>query len=628
MTYTTSLTMRVYRGLAVAAAGAAYLLVLLGGLVRLSGAGLACPDWPLCHGHVIPPLEGRVLIEYAHRLVAALVSLLVVLTAAAAFQVRRLVPPAGPVAGIVLGLVAAQIILGGLTVKLLLTPLLVTTHLGVAMLFLAGLLVQAIVALEGDHGIPESAPACRRLALGTTLATYVMILLGGYLGSSGAGLACPDLPLCRGGALFPPSWAAHVHMLHRGWALVVAVLVLATARAARRAGRPALAAAGGLAAALVLLQIGIGILNIVTRLAPLVQGAHLALAAALFATLVVLSALSGPLGRTAPRRVRFPRPGEALPTIAGGSVDDHMDALPWVPSGPAPSAGQTLLGTAGDYLALMKPRIILLLLITTSTTMIVAAPHHLGLRVLLLTLLGGTLAAGSANAVNMYFDRDIDAVMRRTCLRPVPAGRLHPTQALGFGIATGLLSIAVMAGGVNLLSAALSTAGLLFYVGVYTLWLKRSTPQNIVIGGAAGAVPPLVGWTAATGHVALPAVVLFAIVFLWTPPHFWALALGKTEDYRAAGVPMLPVVRGDRETRRQMFAYSLILFAATVLLYTPLHTLGPIYLVSAALLDALFVALAWAVLAKRRRAEAALFGYSIVYLGLLFAAMVVDRLGT
>jgi len=275
----------------------------------------------------------------------------------------------------------------------------------------------------------------------------------------------------------------------------------------------------------------------------------------------------------------------------------------------------------------MKPRIILLLLITTCTTMIVASPHHVVLRILLLTLLGGTLAAGSANAFNMYVDRDIDALMRRTCLRPVPAGRLRPSQALGFGAVTGLLSIGVMAWGVNALSAVLSTAGIIFYVGVYTLWLKRTTPQNIVIGGAAGAVPPLVGWAAATGHIGLPAVVLFAIVFFWTPPHFWALALGKADDYRAAGIPMLPVVRGERETRVQIFAYSLVLSAVTLLLYAPLHVLGLVYVASAVLLDAIFVLLAWAVLRQRRPAlEMALFGYSILYLGLLFAAMVVDRL--
>jgi heme o synthase len=245
----------------------------------------------------------------------------------------------------------------------------------------------------------------------------------------------------------------------------------------------------------------------------------------------------------------------------------------------------------------------------------------------LLTLLGGTLASGSANAFNMYADRDIDAVMARTCLRPVPSGRLRPSQALGFGLATGAVSIAVMAWGVNALSAALSTAGILFYVGVYTLWLKRSTPQNIVIGGAAGAVPPLVGWAAATGHLGAPALVLFAIVFFWTPPHFWALALGKTEDYRAAGIPMLPVVRGPAETRRQILVYAVVLAMTTLILFTPLHTCGGVYLAAAVGLNAVFVGLA--VLVARGRtawAPPALFGYSILYLGLLFGAMVVDRL--
>lgn len=285
------------------------------------------------------------------------------------------------------------------------------------------------------------------------------------------------------------------------------------------------------------------------------------------------------------------------------------------------------LGIAADYLALMKPRIIVLLLMTTWTTMVVASPHHVDPRVLLLTLLAGTLAAGSANALNMYVDRDIDALMSRTCLRPVPAGRLRPDQALQFGVVAGLLSIGVMARGVNLLSAALSTAGIVLYVAVYTLWLKRRTPHNIVIGGAAGAVPPLVGWAAATGHLELPAIVLFAIVFLWTPPHFWALALRKADDYRAAHVPMLPVVRGHLETRRQIFLYSLALSIATLLLYAPLHTLGPVYLVGALLLDTVFVLLAWRVWENRSpRTESTLFGYSILFLALLFAVMVVDRL--
>ncbi|HEX4835324.1 MAG TPA: heme o synthase, partial [bacterium] len=619
--------MRRYRVLAVATAAAAYALIVLGGLVRITGAGLACPDWPLCHGRLIPPLEGRVVIEYAHRLAAALVSALVIVTALEAFRIRRRVAPAGPLAILVMALVAIQVIVGGLTVKLQLTPALVTIHLGIAMLFLAALLVQAVVALgEPDAPLPV-ASGFRGLAVAAAGATYVMILIGGYVGSSAAALACPDLPFCRGTALVASGWPAYLHMLHRAWALVVITLVLATANAAPRTAIRAITAAANLALLLVFVQVVAGMVNVATRLAPVAQGAHLALAAALFGTLVVLGSLPILAGEPTPLP-GGPGRGDrrALPTIAGGSVEDPAEALPWTPPAGRSSAIRSAVATAADYLALMKPRIILLLLITTCTTMIVASPHHVAVRILLLTLLGGTLAAGSANAFNMYIDRDIDAVMQRTCLRPVPAGRLRPAQALGFGVATGLLSIVVMAWGVNALSAVLSTAGILFYVGVYTLWLKRTTPQNIVIGGAAGAVPPLVGWAAATGHVALPAVALFAIVFLWTPPHFWALALGKADDYRAARVPMLPVVRGDQETRRQIFIYALALTAATLLLYAPLHALGIVYLAAAVLLDGLFVFLAWAVLVKRSpRAEMALFGYSILYLALLFGAMVVDR---
>ncbi len=279
-----------------------------------------------------------------------------------------------------------------------------------------------------------------------------------------------------------------------------------------------------------------------------------------------------------------------------------------------------------DYAALTKPRIVLLLLVTTVTAMIVASPRHLSSLTLVLTLLGGALAAGSANAFNMYLDRDIDALMPRTRLRPVPSGRLRPVQVLGFGATAGLLSIAILGWGVNPLSAALSLAGIVFYVAVYTVWLKRRSSQNIVIGGAAGAIPPLVGWAAATGHVGLSAAALFGIVFLWTPPHFWALALRKADEYRAAGVPMLPVARGEPETRRQIFAYALVLTAATLLPYAPLHALGSLYLAAAAVLDGVFVWLAWAVLRRRPGADAALFGYSIVYLAALFVAMAADRL--
>jgi heme o synthase len=631
-----STSIRLFRAFAVATAVAAYLLVLLGGLVRITGAGLACPDWPLCHGRLIPPLEGLVLIEYGHRLLAASVSALVLVTAVLAWRARRDIPRAGRLALGVLVLVAVQIVLGGLTVKWRLTPGLVATHLGVAMLFFAGLLVQGTNAFRPAGA--AAPPAFRRLAFAAAAATFVMIVIGGYVGSSGAALACPDLPLCRNGMLLPADALSRIHMLHRFWALIVTALVVWTAWAATRLRIRRLTAAARAALLFLVLQLAAGVLNVATRLAPAVQGLHLGLAAALFAALVVLAAAAvlprpaaepaAAAGAGAWSRAGLPR--RAMPTIAGGSVDEPGTVEFGAATGTADFAGTPLsrfAETARDYLALMKPRIILLLLITTITTMIVASPHHLPLAALLLTVLGGTLAAGSANAFNMYVDRDIDAIMRRTCLRPVPAGRVRPSQAVVFGVVTGTLSVAVMALGVNLLAATLSTAGIIFYVGVYTLWLKRSTPQNIVIGGAAGAVPPLVGWAAATGRIEPAAVALFAIVFLWTPPHFWALALGKADDYRAAGVPMLPVVRGDAETRRQIFLYSLVLTAATLALYVPLHTLGPVYAIAAAALDAVFVGLAWAVLTVRRPGlEMALFGYSILYLGLLFTAMVVDRL--
>jgi heme o synthase len=619
--------LRAYQGLAVATAICAYLLILLGGLVRISGAGLACPDWPLCHGRLIPPLQGPILIEYSHRLLAAVVSGLVLVTVVAAFHVRRLASRAASMALWILGILAVQIVLGALTVKLQLTPVLVVAHLGVAALFLAALVIQAVGALRETADVAPVAPSFHRLVQAAAVATYIMMLIGGYVASSGAGLACPDLPLCRQSALLLPDPGAQAHMLHRGWALLVTALVAATAAAAPGQGGRAIVAAARFAAALVGLQLVLGALNVATGLSPPIRGAHLGVGALLFGTLIVLSALSGPL----PARAHGPQGSrglrKALPTIAGGSIDETTGTVEWPFRRDLRSRVQTVAALVRDYTALMKPRIILLLLVTTATTMIVAAPHGVTLKIVLLTLLGGTLAAGSANAFNMYVDRDIDAVMQRTCLRPVPAGRLRATQALGFGAVTGVLSIGVMAWGVNLLSAVLSTAGILFYVGVYSLWLKRTTPQNIVIGGAAGAVPPLVGWAAATGHLALPAVALFTIVFLWTPPHFWALALGKTEDYRAAGIPMLPVVRGDDATRRQILAYSVLLTATTLTMVFPLHALGAFYLVATVALDALFLALAVAVAAGRSpRAAASLFGYSILYLALLFGAMVADRL--
>ncbi len=305
------------------------------------------------------------------------------------------------------------------------------------------------------------------------------------------------------------------------------------------------------------------------------------------------------------------------------------------PTGAAPAIEAPGLGLAADrrssktlqllsdYLELTKPKVQSLLLLTTIATMYVAGdPSPL---LVALTCLGGYLSAGGAGAVNHWFDRDIDARMTRTATRPIPSGRVAPNAALAFGCTLACLSLLELSLTVNPLAAALSFSGFLGYVFVYTVWLKRRTPQNIVIGGAAGAVPPLVGWAAVTGSVRGTAVMLFFIVFFWTPPHFWALSLLMKEEYGKVGVPMLPVVRGEAETRRQILLYAVLLYAVTQLPFCA-GGFGVFYLVASVLLGFGFIAGAVRLYRRAdRRSALRLYLYSLAYLALLFCAMVADR---
>lgn len=278
-----------------------------------------------------------------------------------------------------------------------------------------------------------------------------------------------------------------------------------------------------------------------------------------------------------------------------------------------------------DYVLLTKPRIVVLLLITGFAAMWVAAGGPPPPGVTAVTMVGLAMSCGAANAINMWYDRDIDAIMTRTQRRPLPAGRLTPAQALRFGVVTGVLSFLVLLT-VNLLTALLATAGLLFYVLVYTMWLKRSTVHNIVIGGAAGAAPPLVGWAAVTGRLDWAALVMFLVVFVWTPPHFWALALFRGEDYERAGVPMLPVVRGERAAKWQILFYSLLLIPSAALLYWT-GVVGQFYLWTSVALGAAMVAASVGLLRERLpRMEWAhrTFGWSLLYLAVVFLAMMLD----
>jgi len=278
------------------------------------------------------------------------------------------------------------------------------------------------------------------------------------------------------------------------------------------------------------------------------------------------------------------------------------------------------------YVQLTKPKIIVLLLITTAGAMWLAGKGQVDLRLLLAVLLGGACAAGSANTINCFFDQDIDKIMERTQWRPIPSGRVSPRSALIFAFCLAVFSFILIASTANLLSACLAMAGIVVYVGVYTLWLKRSSTQNIVIGGAAGAIPPLVGWSAVTNDLPLGAWVLFAIVFCWTPPHFWALSLMIQEEYAKVGVPMLPVVKGETATAWQILLYAVLLLPVTLMLVYPLGIMGWLYGVLALVLGLWFIhkAVQLCLLRGDRTYARSVFKYSVLYLALLYSAMAMD----
>jgi protoheme IX farnesyltransferase len=292
---------------------------------------------------------------------------------------------------------------------------------------------------------------------------------------------------------------------------------------------------------------------------------------------------------------------------------------------PAAALAGAAVAGVGDFVALLKPRVMSLVVFTGVAGML-TAPGQLHPVLAAIAILCIAVGAGAAGAINMWYDRDIDALMTRTRERPIPAGRMVPEEALAFGIVLSIASVTVMALAVNLAAAALLALSIAFYVFVYTMWLKRSTPQNIVIGGAAGAFPPMIGWAAVSGDVSLASLAMFAIIFLWTPPHFWALSLFRSGEYARAGVPMLPVVAGVRETKRQILIYSLVLLPVTVVPYW-LGTAGLVYAAGSAVLGLILIAGAVAVWRDSGDTAAKrLFGYSIVYLFLVFALLILDRI--
>ena len=592
--------------------GATIGLVVIGVIVRATDSGMGCPDWPLCYGQIIPPTtdSGDVIaykawLEWIHRAIAAVIGLIVLAVVALALRNlkgRRSLQGASIA---LLGLVLFQAWLGRQTVLESNSGASVTAHLASAMAFV-GLQVWVLAR----SGYAETLGGIRR-ASGSVVAPivaagaiYALLLFGSNMTGTDTGLLYQDWPL-MGGTLFPPITELSTPMiLHRYATAIVALILISALWIVRREkGSPArVRQLLTYAAAVFAVQCVIGAVQIFTKLAPWTQTLHVALATVIWILTVGAASIALLEGR-----------------VAGGSS----------PGGPKRSE-LTLRETIFAYVALTKPRIVELLLITTVPAMLLAAHGFPPLTLIAATLVGGTLSAASANVFNCIIDADIDAKMARTAARPLVTGRISIGAALLFASILGVASFLFLAFTTTMMAAFVSLLAIAFYVLIYTLILKRSTPQNIVIGGAAGALPPVIGWAAVTGDISLVPILLFALVFYWTPPHFWALALRIGPDYAAAGVPMLPVTAGPAETARQIWLYTILLVVMSLMLWV-VAGMGLVYLGAAIVGGGIFLLRAWRLRSDvlgdgLLRGATRLYRYSISYLTLIFAAIAIDSI--
>jgi protoheme IX farnesyltransferase len=583
--------------------GATVGLVVVGVIVRATESGMGCPDWPLCYGQIIPPLDDyKAWLEWIHRTIAAGIGLIVLGVVAAALRSLRGRRSLQGASLALLALVLFQAWLGRQTVLESNSGRSVTAHLATAMAF-AGLQVWVYIR----SGYPEKLPGITR-AKGAVIApliaagaVYALLLFGSNVTATDTGLIYPDWPLMGGTPVPPITELAAPQILHRyATGIVALVLIAATWIVRREAGSPRrvkrlLEASLGIFA----VQCIIGALQIVTKLAPWTQTLHVALAT----TIWLLASAA------------------AVTALLEARVGSERTA---------PRGGESMRSRILAYVALTKPRIVELLLITTVPAMLLAARGMPSPLLIGAALIGGTLSAASANVFNCIVDADIDARMARTKSRPLVAGSISIGSALRFASLLGIASFLFLAATTTMMAAFLSLLALAFYVLIYTLILKRSTPQNIVIGGAAGALPPVIGWAAVTGDVTLVPILLFALVFYWTPPHFWALALRIGPDYAAAGVPMLPVLAGPAETARQIWLYTILLVAMSLILWA-VAGMGLVYLAVALVGGAIFLLRAWRlrddVLGDGAlRGATRLYRFSITYLTVIFASIAIDAL--
>ena len=586
---------RSLRPLLIAGVFATLVAIISGALVSATAAGSACPAWPFCTQGLTLPDSIAAWIALGHRALVVIAIGLALVLSVYALRLRGAERIVRLPLLIIPALLVAQLPLDRLMVQLQIFDLLGVAHLAIALLML-GCQAVALAALLLGGGLTaqqrlggRAATQARQyagLAWWVAGASLVLTLVGSAITPAVAG---PRLASIGG---LPSNSSS---------ALLVAGLLmgaLAWQTWSQRRDDHLILGVGGLALALLIIEGGLLLSAI--PVVPVIVGALLWSATL---TLAVIAT------RRPPPELDQRRGLNAESLTAGQPVAHRLRLSPLI----------------ADYLSLTKPKVISLLLVTTLAAMFITEQGSPSGWLIFWTMLGGYLAAGGAGAINCAFDSDIDINMGRTSRRPVPSGRISRQAAMRFGLALSALSALVLLLFTTPLAMLLSTLGIFYYAVFYTQWLKRSTWQNIVIGGGAGSLPPLVGWTAVTGTLSLPAIVLFAIIFYWTPPHFWALALVKEKDYARAGVPMLPVVAGVFETRYQILVYSLILVALSTLL-TPLGAMGWIYLVAALVFGARFLYDAWMVYRYGEQAHIwSLYKYSLLYLALLFAAMVIDR---
>ncbi len=595
------------RYLTLTAAILVFLVIVLGGMARVTGSGGACPDWPTCFGRWTPPSGENALLDYAHRLAVMLVLPVLLLTTGVAWLRYHAERWISGTLSIALALLAIQIALGAF-VALVGAPAgnqaVSALHLALSLAILGLVLVATLVgfyrersaAVSGWNGPLSLHSPFARLSVLALGMLFVLLVSGAVVAGSGSSAACPAWPLCN--PFQNPGnfslWLNFVHRLIVGASGLVMLALLIKAWRTQRS-QPAILSAATAAVVLFFAQALLGA-KLVEGFPAYLLGLHEATAVAVWAAMVVLVAATALSGRTAENEAAD------RASIVGRK------------------------GLLRDFLMLTKPIVVALLLVTTFAGMVIGAQSLPPLNIAFWTLVGGFMAAGGSGAINQYIDRYDDRKMQRTQKRPIPAGRLTPAEGLAFGVAMTLASFYLLTALVNFLAALLSLTGIIYYVLIYSIFLKKTTVQNIVIGGGAGAIPPLVGWAAATGSLNVPSLFLFAVIFMWTPPHFWALALVRRKDYARAGVPMLPVIRGEKETRWQIFLYTIELVGLTLLL--PLFGLGgSIYLIGAALLGLWLLYAAWKVWRQGGNKLAwKMYRYSSMYLAFIFLILMVDRL--